>query len=74
MTHFKNPGPKPVITFEEYKKILEFKKTKEDSKKSYSDLAEELGLRVGTLVNAARRGIKRYDYRIMLEEKENESR
>jgi len=69
VTHFKTAGPKPVITFEEYKQILEFKKTKEDSKKSYGDLAEELGLRVGTLANAARRGIKRYDYRIMLEEK-----
>ena len=70
MKHFKNPGPKPIITFEEYKQILEFKKNKKDLKKSYGDLAEDLGLKVGTIVSATRKGIKRYDYRIMLEERE----
>jgi len=68
--HFKYLSPNLVFTCEEYKQSMEFKKNKKDLKKSYGDLAEELGLKVGTIVSATRKGIKRYDYRIMLEERE----
>jgi len=64
-----NPGNKPKISYEQYKKIVELKKSKEGPIKemTYAFLAKELGLRPSSVVNAARRGIKRYDYRLWKE-------
>lgn len=61
------PGNEPVITMEQYKQILELKKLKKIGKKSYTALAEELGLRGGTVLSAVRKGIKRYDYELWKE-------
>ena len=61
------PGNEPLITMEQYKKILELKRLKEIGKKPYTALAEELGLRGGTVLSAVRKGIKRYDYAIWKE-------
>ena len=59
----KNPGNKPKVTLEQYKKIMELKESKERIKEmTYVHLAKELGLRPSTVINAARNRIKRYDY------------
>ena len=59
----KSAGNKPKVTLEQYKKILELKDSKERVKEmTYVHLAKELGLRPSTVINAARRRIKRYDY------------
>ena len=63
-----NPGNKPKVTYEQYKKIMELKHSKDRVREmTYAFLAKELGLRPSSVVNAARRGIKRYDYRMWKE-------
>lgn len=64
-----NPGAKPKITLDQYRKILELKNSKQGPVKqmSYAFLAKELGLLPSAVINAARRGIKRYDYQLWKE-------
>lgn len=67
----KSPGNKPKMTYEQYKEIVDLKKAKERvSELTYARLGKKFGLRPSTIVNAARKGIKRYDYQIWKEEKE----
>lgn len=59
------PGNEPIITLDQYKKIMDLKQSKERIKEmTYVQLAKELGLRPSTVINAARRRIKRYDYQL----------
>ena len=69
MSDPKNPGAKPKITLDQYRKIIELKKSKQGPVKqmTYAFLAKELGLLPSAVVNAARRGIKRYDYQLWKE-------
>ena len=62
-------GNEPVMTIEQYKKILELKKIKRLADKSYTELAEEFGVNRSTVLNALHRGIKRYDYALWKEGK-----
>jgi hypothetical protein len=69
------PGPNPKITFDQYKEILKIKHEKrgqrprgETKELTYAKLGGKFGLRPHTVVNAAKRGIKRYDIRIWKEE------
>jgi DNA-directed RNA polymerase specialized sigma24 family protein len=64
----KPPGTEPSMTLDQYRKIVELKRLKEFGSRSYADLAEELKIRPGTVINAARKGIKRYDYVLWKEE------
>jgi len=72
------PGPNPKITFDQYKEILRLKEEKQGKDRpkrgtlelTYAKLGGKFGLRPHTVVNAAKRGIKRYDIRIWKEEKE----
>lgn len=69
-----NPGNRPKITYEQYKEIMKLKKEKERvSELTYARLGKKLGLRPSAIVNAARNGIKRYDYQIWKEEQGNQS-
>jgi DNA invertase Pin-like site-specific DNA recombinase len=68
----KTPGTPPAMTYEQYKQIIELKRLKELGGKHYTVLARELGLRGGTVINAARKGIKRYDYAMWRERQEQE--
>lgn len=62
---------KTKITLEQYKEIMQLKKEKERvSELTYARLGKKLGLRPSTIINAARRGIKKYDYQIWKEEQE----
>ena len=64
------PGNEPMITLDQYKKIMDLKQSKERIKEmTYVRLAKELGLRPSTVINAARRRIKRYDYQLWKEGK-----
>ena len=57
------------MTLEQYKEIMKLKKEKERvSELTYAKLGGKLGLRPSTIVNAARKGIKRYDYQIWKDE------
>ena len=69
------PGPNPKITFDQYKEILKVKHEKrgqrprgETKELTYAKLGGKFGLRPHTIVNAAKRGIRRYDIRIWKEE------
>lgn len=69
------PGPDPKITFDQYKEILKIKKEKRGQRPkrgtlelTYAKLGGKFGLRPHTIVNAAKRGIKRYDYQIWKDE------
>ena len=68
------PGSKPKLTLEQYKEILAMKKEKQGQRPkrgtlelTYAKLGGKFGLRPHTIVNAAKRGIKRYDIRIWKE-------
>jgi hypothetical protein len=64
------PGNEPMITLDQYKKIMDLKQSKERIKEmTYVQLAKELGIRPSTVINAARRRIKRYDYQLWKEGK-----
>lgn len=56
-------GNEPTITFEQYARLMEVKTIKQ-SLPSYSSLAKEWGVSVHAVLDAASRGIKRYDYRL----------
>jgi hypothetical protein len=72
-----NPGAKPKITLEQYKEILKVKEQKKGDRPkkgtmelTYAKLGGKLGLRPCTIVSAAKKGIKRYDYIIWKESQE----
>ena len=72
-----NPGTKPKITLEQYKEILKVKEQKKGDRPkkgtmelTYANLGGKLGLRPCTIVSAAKKGIKRYDYIIWKESQE----
>jgi len=67
------PGTRPKITLEQYRKIVALKNSKDGPVKqmTYAFLAKQLGLRPSSVLNAARRGIKRYDY-ILWKEKQRQ--
>lgn len=69
MKEITNPGNKPKISLDQYKQILDLKKSKQGPIKemTYAFLAKKLGLRASTVINAARKGIKRYDYQLWKE-------
>ena len=71
------PGSKPKLTLEQYKEILSMKKAKQGQRPkrgtlemTYAKLGGKFGVRPSVIVDAARRGIKRYDYQIWKEEQE----
>jgi len=72
------PGPNPKITFDQYKEILRLKEEKQGKDRpkrgtlelTYAKLGGKFGVRSSVIVDAARRGIKRYDYQIWKEEQE----
>lgn len=64
----KPPGTEPSMTLDQYREIVKLRKLKELGSRSYMDLAKELKIRPGTVINAARKGIKRYDYVLWKEE------
>ena len=71
------PGSKPKLTLEQYKEILAMKKAKQGQRPkrgtlemTYAKLGGKFGVRPSVIVDAARRGIKRYDYQIWKEEQE----
>lgn len=66
----KLPGNLPRISLDQYREIMKLKKSKDRiAEMTYAFLAKELGLRPSAVVNAARRGIKRYDY-VLAKEKQ----
>ena len=72
------PGSKPKITLDQYKEILELKNAKggERPKRgtlelTYARLGGKFGVRPSVIVDAARRGIKRYDYEIWKEQSQS---
>ena len=71
------PGSKPKLTLEQYKEILSMKKAKQGQRPkrgtlemTYAKLGGKFGVRPSVIIDAARRGLKRYDYQIWKEEKE----
>ena len=71
------PGSKPKLTLEQYKEILAMKKAKQGQRPkrgtlelTYAKLGGKFGVRPSVIVDAARRGIKRYDYQIWKDEQE----
>lgn len=71
------PGSRPKLTLDQYKEILEMKKEKQGRRPkrgtlelTYAKLGGKFGVRSSVIVDAARRGIKRYDYQIWKEEQE----
>lgn len=66
----KTPGTPPAMTYEQYKEIVALRELKKKHLKTYVQLAKELGLGVGTVTSAARKGVKRYDYAMWKEEQE----
>ena len=74
------PGSKPKLTLEQYKEILAMKKDKQGQRPkrgtlelTYAKLGGKFGVRPSVIVDAARRGIKRYDYQIWKEEQEKQT-
>ena len=71
------PGSKPKLTLEQYKEILSMKKAKQGQRPkrgtlemTYAKLGGKFGVRPSVIVDAARRGLKRYDYQIWKDEQE----
>ena len=71
-------GMKPKITLDQYREILRIKNEKrgqrprkETKELTYAKLGGKFGLRPHTIVNAAKRGIKRYDYEIWKEQSQS---
>ena len=70
------PGSKPKLTLEQYKEILKLKAEKQGKERpkrgtlelTYAKLGGKFGVRPSVIVDAARRGIKRYDYQIWKDE------
>jgi hypothetical protein len=63
MTKTKWGGNEPTITLEQYARLMEVKAIRQ-SAPSYSSLAREWGVSVHAVLDAASRGIKRYDYQL----------
>ena len=75
------PGSKPKLTLEQYKEILKLKAEKQGKERpkrgtlelTYAKLGGKFGVRSSVIIDAARRGLKRYDYQIWKEEKEKQT-
>ena len=59
-------GPKPKITLEQYRRILEVRRLRQLAP-SDKELARELGLPVHTVSHRLWRGLKRYDIELAKE-------
>lgn len=60
----RTPGKQPSLSIDQYREVLTLKEARRTYLQdiTYAQLARKWGIPVGTVINAARKGVKRYDY------------